>query len=37
MDSAIISGIFGLATTIIGAVIHQEYMSRKRLKEKLPC
>jgi hypothetical protein len=35
MDSAIISGIFGLATTIIGAVIHQEYMSRKRLKEKL--
>lgn len=35
MDSAIISSIFGLVSTIIGAVIHQEYMSRKRLKEKL--
>ena len=35
MDSAIISSIFGLVSTIIGAVLHQEYMSRKRLKEKL--
>ncbi|CAN7637307.1 hypothetical protein [Massilia sp. LjRoot122] len=35
MDSAIISGLFGLASTIIGALIHKEYMSRKRLKEKL--
>lgn len=35
MESATILGIFGLATTIICALIHQEYMSRKRLKERL--
>lgn len=35
MDSAIISGLFGLASTIIGALLHKEYMSRKRLKERL--
>jgi hypothetical protein len=35
MDTAIISGLFGLGTTIITALAHNEYVSRKRLQEKL--